>query len=125
MYLARWILITPALIASFIVTGIISLLFSEWIRLWYEPIVGFNCALVWVLVATLIAPDHKKEVAIVALTTGAICAWFVLESPSSYPEGYGSRSYQRTYLSYFVTIMGGVIGSVLCFWWLSRNKHDA
>ena len=117
----RWLALIPTVTGSFFLTGIAAGLAADILGLWYEPIVGFVCASVVVLVAFLVSPSHKMASATGFLVVGAVAAWWIIRPPSWYPATYEARAYQSTYMPVMLTYAGGAVGWIGC-WFCARRR---
>jgi hypothetical protein len=108
----RWLLAVLAVLGAFFAAGLLGALVADALGRWYEPAGGFAAALSVVVVAYLAAPSHRLPAAMAALAIGACIAWHFL-APSSYPESYGDKAYEPTYLPLIATCAGGLLGLLL------------
>lgn len=76
----------------FVAAGIAGEIIASAVGLWGDPVAGATGALI----------------------LGAALAWELLDSPSYYPDGFGARSYQETYLPVIATYVGGLAGLLVC-----------
>ena len=109
----RWILAPLAVFGAFLIAGIAGAFATGALGFWSLPGAGFCAAPAVVLSAYFAAPKSRRLLcAGCAFVIGAVAAWVLLE-PAWYPESYGApRAYQRTYLPFIATCIGGVVGLV-------------
>ena len=121
----RWSLMVIAVIASFVVAGIVGAFVADMLGLWFLPTIGFIAAFAVVLATYLSAPRRKFTSSVVAMLIGAVVAWLLVE-PSYYPASYGeSLAYEPTHLPIVVTYAGGLLGllvSALLNRWVGPNS---
>jgi hypothetical protein len=114
----RWLLLVPATLLSVPASALVGATLAQVLDLWAEPMIGIVASAVFVALPYKLAPSGGLIVSGVALLVGALLAWWLIDPPSYYPEGYAERSYQPTYLPII-----GTYGAGLATWVLCASRH--
>jgi hypothetical protein len=103
----RWILLPFAVIAGFVLAGLVAERLAIAIGVWTYPVIGFCAASAVVGVAYIIAPTSKLTAAFASYLAGSVLAYKALK------DRYDPRTYEPTLMPLWITLAGGAITLVV------------